>query len=482
MILKRLYDEPLAQASYLVGCAATGEALVIDPNRDVESYLEAAQREGLRITAVTETHIHADFVSGARELSMRTGAVLHLSDEGDAQWKYLYASEPNVRLVKHGDTIRVGNVRLEVLHTPGHTPEHISFLLVDEPASAEPMAVFTGDFVFVGDVGRPDLLERAADMKGTMEQGARVLWRSLSEFSKRPGHLMLWPGHGAGSACGKSLGSVPATTLAYEKFANWAFRVENEDAFVAEVLAGQPEPPRYFKEMKRINKAGPAPLGGFREPPRMPGDTIDRVLAAPGSLVDCRPIADVAEGFIPGTITVPLSRSFVTYAGSVLDFDRPIHLLAPDAAAAARAARMLAMIGLDDVRGWLAEDAIEAWTARHGELAPTPQFTAHQVHERRMSGDLHVLDVRGLAEWSAGHVPGATHVPLGDLPARASELPRNRPLVVHCQGGSRGTIAISVLRRLGFAHLAHLPRGYAEYARQGLPVEREPATTVSSNN
>jgi hydroxyacylglutathione hydrolase len=481
MILKRLYDDALAQASYVVGCAATGEAVVIDPNRDVESYLEAAQKEGLRITAVTETHIHADYVSGARELARRASATLFLSDEGDADWKYAYATEPNVKLVKHGDVIRVGNVRLEVLYTPGHTPEHISFVLVDEPASPEPMAVFTGDFVFVGDVGRPDLLERAANMKGTMEKGARVLWRSLSEFSKQPGHLMLWPGHGAGSACGKALGGVPATTLAYEKLANWAFQVKTEDAFVAEVLAGQPEPPKYFKEMKRINKAGPAILGGFREPARLSGDAVERIVSGDSSVVDCRPAAEVAEGFIPGTLTIPLGKSFLTWAGALLPYDRPIHLIAPDAGAAARAARMLALIGLDDVRGWLAGDAIEAWTARHGELMPTPQVTVHEMLRRTKARDARVLDVRGLAEWTGGHVPGAIHVPLGDLAARAAELPRNEPLVVHCQGGTRGPIAVSVLRQLGFEHLSHLTHGYAEYAREGLPIERGDTATPATH-
>jgi hydroxyacylglutathione hydrolase len=305
-----------------------------------------------------------------------------------------------------------------------------------------------------------------------------VLWRSLSEFAKRPGHLMLWPGHGAGSACGKALGGVPASTLAYEKFANWAFQAKSEDAFVAEVLAGQPEPPRYFKEMKRINKAGPSILGGFQEPSRLAGDAIERALKGESAVVDCRPASEVAEGFIPGTLTIPLNRSFLTWAGSLLAYDRPIHLIAADGAAAARAARMLAMIGLDDVRGWFADDAIEAWVARHGELRPTPQITVHEMVERQKAGTLRVLDVRGLAEWSAGRVPGSIHVPLGDLAARASELSRNEPLVVHCQGGTRGPIAISVLRRLGFEHLAHLPRGYSEYAREGLPIERgAPAET-----
>ena len=200
MILKRFYDEKLAQTSYLIGCAATGDALIVDPNRDVDQYIRTAEAEGVEITHVTETHIHADFVSGARELAERTGARLYLSDEGDADWKYAFAKDAGARLVRDGDRLMVGNVRLEVVHTPGHTPEHISFVVTDTPAGAGPWGILTGDFVFVGDVGRPDLLEKAAGVKGAMEAGARTLFRSLDRFRALPDHLQVWPGHGAGSA------------------------------------------------------------------------------------------------------------------------------------------------------------------------------------------------------------------------------------------------------------------------------------------
>jgi hydroxyacylglutathione hydrolase len=207
---------------------------------------------------VTETHIHADYLSGTRELARRVGATAYLSDEGDADWKYGWANEPNVKRVRNGDAIRAGRVRLDVLATPGHTPEHVSFVVTDEAASPEPIGVLTGDFVFAGDVGRPDLLERAADMKGTMEKGARTLYASLARFRDAfPGHLLLWPGHGPGSACGKNLGGLPATSLAYEKLTNWGVRAASEAEFVREVLAGPAEPPVYFKHMKRMNKEGP---------------------------------------------------------------------------------------------------------------------------------------------------------------------------------------------------------------------------------
>ena len=244
MFFRRFYDDQLAQASYLVGCQATGQALVVDPNRHIEPYLRAAEAEGLRVTHVSETHIHADFVSGARELARRAGATLLLSDTGGADWRYRYAAEDGATLLADGDRFLVGRVEVKALHTPGHTPEHLTFLVTDTTVAGEPMGALTGDFIFVGDVGRPDLLERAARVAGTMETSARQLFQSLQRFAALPDYVQLWPGHGAGSACGKSLGAVPQSTLGYEKRFNWAFAVEDEDEFVRAVLAGQPDPPR----------------------------------------------------------------------------------------------------------------------------------------------------------------------------------------------------------------------------------------------
>ena len=246
MFIKRFFEPKLAQTSYLLGCPAAGQAIVIDPNRDVDQYIQAAAAEGTRVTHITETHIHADFCSGARELAAQSGGTMYLSDEGDAEWKYAFAETDNAVLVRRGDHIIVGSVDLEVLHTPGHTPEHISFLITDMTTADEPMAAATGDFLFVGDVGRPDLLERAANMAGTMEVGARVLWTSLEAFRARSDWLQIWPGHGAGSACGKGISAIPHSTLGYEKRFNWAFQCTTEQAFVDNVLAGQPDPPKYL--------------------------------------------------------------------------------------------------------------------------------------------------------------------------------------------------------------------------------------------
>src|SRR6185369_9614528 len=331
MYFQRFYDAKLSQASYMIGCQLTGDAVVVDPNRDVQQYIDAAAREGLRVTHVTETHIHADFVSGARELAQRTGEQLLLSDEGTADWKYRYAADAGARLLKHGDAFMIGNIRLEVMHTPGHTPEHISFVVTDTPAGAGPWGILTGDFVFVGDVGRPDLLERAVGKKGTMEAAARTLFRSLRLFRALPDHVQVWPGHGAGSACGKTLGAVPSTTVGYEKLANWGVATTDEVEFVHMVLAGQPEPPRYFAEMKRINKEGPRILGELRRSTRLPAQAIDALLRDGEIVVDTRSAADYAAGHVPGTLNIPLGGSFTTWAGWLLSYDRDVYLLVDDA-------------------------------------------------------------------------------------------------------------------------------------------------------
>lgn len=476
MLLKRVYDTKLAQASYLIGCQATGEAIVIDPNRDVEQYVNFAEEEGLRITHVSETHIHADFVSGARELASTTGAQLYLSDEGDADWKYGFAKEAGARLITDGAEFIVGNLKFQVIHTPGHTPEHVSFLVTDTPATDRPIGIFTGDFVFVGDVGRPDLLEKAAKVMNTMEAGARTLFRSLQRFKQLPDHLQIWPGHGAGSACGKALGAVPQSTLGYEKIANWALVAEDEDEFVAAVLAGQPEPPKYFAEMKRINKEGPSVLGGFRRPERLTLPQLDERIAAGEMVVDTRPAAEFAAAHVPGTINIPLNRSFNTWAGWLVPYGRSFSLIVhghDDHSAVDEAVRDLALVGLDAVSGYFTAEVVDQWGAAGGELATAPQITASELHERLRAGDVAVVDVRGQSEWEAGHLPGVLNIPVGYLTERLAEIPRDRPVVVHCQSGSRSAIAASVLRANGVRNVSNLSGGIVDWQRSELPVESE---------
>jgi hydroxyacylglutathione hydrolase len=473
MLLKRFYDDQLAQASYLVGCAATGEALVIDPTRDIAQYLRSAEQEGMRITHVTETHIHADFVSGSRELAQRAGATLFLSDEGDANWKYQFTRDAGAVLLKDGDTFMVGNIKVQALHTPGHTPEHLSFMITDTPATDRPMGVFTGDFIFAGDVGRPDLLEKAAKIVGTMEPGARTLYRSLQKFKRLPDYLQLWPGHGAGSACGKALGAIPSTTLGYERIGNLGLADVTEDQFVEQVLAGQPEPPKYFAEMKRINKEGPRMLHGFHRPERLPEMRIAALLDDGATIVDTRPWSEFAVGHIAGTINIPLNESFTTWAGWLLSYDHPFYLIANDVSTHEidEAVRDLAMIGLDHVAGYFGSAVISAWTADHRELLTVPQMTSSELATALLTGSVSVVDVRGAAEWAAGHLRGVPNIPLGYLTDHIRELTTDKPLVVHCEGGARSAIATSVLRAKGMENVVNLVGGFAGWRAAGNPVE-----------
>ena len=472
MFFQRLYDTKLAQASYIIGCQRTGEAVVVDPNRDVQQYVDAAAKEGLRVTHVTETHIHADFVSGARELAALTGAQLLLSDEGGRDWRYAYAGEAGARLLRDGDHFMVGNIRLDVLHTPGHTPEHLSFLVTDTPAAAGPWGILTGDFVFVGDVGRPDLLERAAGFAGTMEAGARTLFHSLERFRALPDHLQVWPGHGAGSACGKALGAIPSTTVGYEKIGNWGVATTDEAEFVRMVLAGQPEPPRYVAEMKRINQVGPRLLGGVTPPARLPAAALERALGEGAMVVDTRAAAAFAAGHVPGTINVPLDASFTTWAGWLVPYDRPLYLIVDESRGqpAGEAIRDLAMIGLDDVAGYFGADAIERWPSAGRVLETVEQATADEVASLMASEAVQVVDVRGRAEWESGHLNGVPNIPVGYLGDRIAELPADRPVVVHCQSGARSAIAASVLLSKRGGRVINMVGGINAWRQAGLPV------------
>ncbi|MFL5401950.1 MAG: rhodanese-like domain-containing protein [Gemmatimonadales bacterium] len=473
MLLKRFYESKLAQASYLIGCPVSGEALVVDPNRDIDGYIQAANDEGLKIAHVTETHIHADFVSGARELSQRTGARLYLSDAGGKDWRYGYAGNSKATLLADGSRIEVGQVEIRVLHVPGHTPEHLAFLVTDTTTASEPMGMLTGDFLFVGDVGRPDLLERAALARGSMEESARQLFRSLQRIRALPEFLQIWPGHGAGSACGKALGAVPQSTLGYEKRFNWAFAVTDETSFVQAVLEGQPDPPRYFAEMKRLNREGPRLLGEIRRPPRLLLAELERALNDGAAVVDPRPALEYGRAAVPGTLNIPGNRSFTTWAGWLLPYDQDFYLIIDEGSGHTvdQLRKDLAGIGLDRVAGYFGGEVVDAWRASHGQLQTIASLDLADFAAQVQSNEKIVLDVRGEGEWNAGHIPGSINLPVGDLEARMGELPRHRPLIVHCQTGARAAIAASLLRARGFPDVRQFPGGFAEWRAAGKPVE-----------
>jgi hydroxyacylglutathione hydrolase len=464
MLLKYFYDKSLAHASYMVGCQRTGEAIVIDPGRDITPYLDMAAAEGLKIVGAAETHIHADFVSGARELGDRTAARLYLSDEGPVEWKYGYASQGNVHLVKQGDVIRVGNVKLDVLHTPGHTPEHISFLLTDEGGGANaPMGIFTGDFVFVGSIGRPDLLETAAGVVGSAQTGARQLFQSMRQFRELPDYLQIWPAHGAGSACGKGLGAVPSSTVGYEKMFNPALRFEDEQAFVDYILDDQPETPFYFAEMKRVNKVGPELV---RELPAVNVVALDKIesIVESSMVIDLTPSSEFAQQHVPGTVNIPL-KMLVQWAGFLVDYRRPIYLLAHQEMLP-EVLKSLRSIGIDQVGGYFdAGEIASAGLQTESYETGTPEGLSERIH----SGQVHLIDVRSTAEYRAGHIPQAEHRFLGTLLRNLNTLDRSRPIVAQCQSGARSSIASSLLQREGF-HVTNLQGGFKAWQSAQLPT------------
>lgn len=462
----------LAQASYLVGCGTTGEALVVDPNRAIDQYQRVAAAEQLRITHVTETHIHADFVSGARELAARTGARLLLSAEGGSDWRYAHLDDAGAVGLRNGDQFRVGRLRFDVLHTPGHSPEHVVFVVTDTAAADEPMGVFTGDFLFVGDVGRPDLLELAAGGRGTINAMASALFNSLARLQPYEDWLQIWPGHGAGSACGKSLGAVPSTTLGYERRFNWAFGIRDEAEFVRVVLAGQPDPPPYFARMKALNREGP-PAASRGIIPGVPLDAaaLEGAQCAGACVIDTRSAGAYAAGHVAGSIAVPHGRSFLAYAGNVVPYERPLVLLIERGGlqCALAMARQLALIGLDSVAGWAERDVLDAWTSAGGRaLASIDDIDRGTLSLR---SDFRVLDVRDAAEWKSGHIPGALHVPLARLASQGLSLDTDAPIVVTCETGTRSVIAAGLLQAAGFRRVRTLSGGTSAWRAAGLPIE-----------
>jgi hydroxyacylglutathione hydrolase len=469
MLLERFYNDWLSQSSYLLACQQTKRAIVVDPNRDVDRYIATAAHEKLKIAYVAETHIHADFVSGACELAQKTGAKLILSAEGGSDWQYTFAKRDGATLVRHGDEIDLGQVLLRVRHTPGHTPEHVCFVVTDRAASDRPIGMFSGDFVFVGDVGRPDLLERAANLRGTMDAMARSLFRSLRALSDLPDYLQIWPGHGPGSACGKSLGAMPSTTLGYERLANWAFQTDDEDRFVTEVLAGQPEPPKYFARMKAVNRDGPPPAPPMTALPEIDVAAFERAIDAETPVIDVRSTAEFAAGHLPKVLNIPTGTSFTTWAGSLLPHDRDLIVLADDEKRLARARHGLSLIGFDRVAAWGGAGLRAEWQARKGQLQTIRLLDAKQLAASR---DRRVLDVRGAAEWNEGHLSNAEHRFLGDLAAQSEDIPRDTPIAVHCQGGTRSAIAASLLQAKGFTDVANLSGGIQAWQAAGFPIER----------
>lgn len=443
MLLERLYDQDLSQASYFVGCQQTGEAIVIDPRRDIADFQQLASRNNIRIIAVVETHIHADYLSGTRELAAATGADIYLSGEGGEDWQYGFDG----KRLYDGDTIKIGNLTLTALHTPGHTPEHLSMLLTDGMVADQPGYLFSGDFVLAGDLGRPDLLDEAAGGTNTRYDGARQLFHSLrNKLLTLPDYVQIYPAHGSGSACGRALGSVPSTTIGYERRFSWwgpHLATGNEQQFVVDLLAGQPDAPGYFGRMKRQNRSGPQIMG-----PRSELEEIATAGVAQGleagvlTFIDSRDPAEVHHGTVCNSLNIPINGKPATHAGWAFDPESDnseLVLLAETQKAAQDFWDHLVRVGIDNVRGFVTS------------VVGLPQCLPETVDPRELATTDYawLLDVRNLSEYQAGTITGARQLSAGRVLWQQSLVPLEGKIVLFCQSGMRSSIAASALRRAG---------------------------------
>ncbi len=457
MLLERIYDEDLAQASYLIGCQAKGEAIVVDARRDIQVYKNLAAKNGMKIVAVTETHIHADYLSGTRELAAATDAAIYVSGEGGTDWQYGFEAE---RLFDQS-TITLGNITVKALHTPGHTPEHLSFLMTDGAFSKDPGFLLSGDFVFSGDLGRPDLLDEAAGGIDTRFAGAHDLFVSLKDkFLTLPDYVQVYPGHGAGSACGKALGAIPSSTVGYERnFAWWGPYLEANDeaGFVEALLDGQPDAHAYFDRMKRENRQGPAVLGDRAPLAELAtGDVATALAADEIGVVDTRHHTLVHEGTVAGALNIPAGTKAASYGAWAVDPEtdqRPLVLLAPDSESATEMWDHLIRVGIDKVAGYITS------------LDGLPVYVPRTISPAELDGfdTTLLLDVRNKTEHTAGHIPDSVQLNAGRVLWNTDNLPSDGVIVSYCQSGVRNSVAASALRRAGF-DIVELEGSYAGWA------------------
>ncbi len=462
MLFRQIFDPKLAQYAYLIGCQQTGEAIIFDPERDIDRYVSIAEDEALRIVAVAETHIHADFLSGSREFAEQFNTRVYVSDEGDRDWKYQWVHEPRMsggsydfHLLKDGDEFVVGNIRFTVMHTPGHTPEHVAYLVTDVGGGANvPMGVISGDFVFVGDLGRPDLLEQAAGLHGVQEPSARQLFHSLPRFTELGEYIQVWPAHGAGSSCGKALGAVPQSTVGYELRFNASLDAarNGEDAFVNAILSGQPEPQIYFARMKRDNKLGMPVLGQLPAPRQLSAlELANAVRSQEYLIVDTRlDRSSFLARHIEGSLYAPYNKAFNTVIGSlVVDEKTPIVLIVEESDVES-AVRDLVRIGYDNVVGFADNKAVMRFFANGGAAATIDEVTFGDIEDLVDAGAV-VLDVRFRSEHEERHVPGSINASYTRMPDYLDRIPKDKMLLLHCATGARAAAASAYLARLGYS-------------------------------
>lgn len=461
MDFEQFYLGCLSHASYLIG--SEGVAVVVDPQRDVGIYLEFAEERRLKIQHVVETHLHADFVSGHRELADLTGAKIHLGAKAGAQFPHVPVSE--------GDEIRFGRCVLRFLETPGHTPESICVLLTDLDRSPDPVAVLTGDTLFIGDVGRPDL---SADL--TPQELAAMLYDSLhNKLLRLPDDVAVYPAHGAGSLCGRQMSAERSSTIGQQRLMNYALKPMAVDEFVRLLTAELPERPSYFAHDVEINRTGARPLAGLPRIAVLPPSEVHALQAAGAVVLDTRGVNDFGSAHIPGSIHIALSGQYATWAGIVLGLDTELILLADDLDKLMESRIRLARVGIERVAGAVA-DGIAGWVHAGFPVEQVPQIAVQELHRRLIEGKdpIQVVDVRRAAEWRDGHIEGAIWKPLDRLSTTLQDLDRSLPIAVQCKSGYRSSIASSLLRRAEFPEVANVVGGFDAWKACGLPI----ATTV----
>jgi hydroxyacylglutathione hydrolase len=463
MYFEQFYLGCLAHASYMLG--SEGEAVVVDPQRDVGIYLQAAQANRLAIRHIFETHLHADFVSGHKELAARTGAQIYIGAEAQAAFSHV--------TMRDGFQLRVGKLRITALETPGHTPESVCLVITDEEKSPKPWAILTGDTLFLGDVGRPDLSKRYGPA-----QLAGMLYDSLhNKILKLSDEVLVYPAHGAGSLCGRNMRAERVSSIGTERLSNYALQIKSREEFVKQLTSNLPARPEYFSQDAEINRAGAAALSDLPELPAVTPADLKTVLAKGGLALDVRSGDQFAAGHVPGSVNIALSGQFASWAGALLGLAaRPV-LIAESQVQVAEARMRLARVGLEGAHGYL-KGGIDAWRAAGLPLATLPQISVQDLRERLQASDTQVLDVRREPEWETGHIEGAVWWPLDNFKVAPPEIDREAPLAVHCKSGYRSMIACSLLLRAGFQNVINVDGGFDAWAQAKLPVAMEKAVTV----
>jgi hydroxyacylglutathione hydrolase len=455
MYFEQFYLGCLAHASYML--ASDGEAVVVDPQRDVDLYLKAAAEHGVKIRHILETHLHADFVSGHKELAARTGATIYMGAQADATF-------PHVP-VRDGFELKFGNASIRALETPGHTPESICLVVTDKEKSATPWAVLTGDTLFIGDVGRPDLSPRH-----TPAQLAGLLYDSLHQkLMMLPDSVLVYPAHGAGSLCGKNMRAERSSTIGTERLTNYALQIKSREEFIKQLTSNLPARPEYFAKDAEINRTGAAALSDLPPLSVITPHQLKAMLENGEFALDIRPAEEFAASHVPGSVNIALSGQFASWAGTVLGLAAHPVLIASSEAQIEEARTRLARVGIEALDGYLA-GGVAAWKEAGLPVATISQRTVNELQNQLLSDHLQVLDVRREPEWEAGHIEGAAWWPLDNFKVSPPEMNHDAPIAVHCKGGYRSMIAASLLQRAGFKNVINVTGGFDAWLQAKLPI------------